>query len=285
MVALAFWAHPSAVMCSVWHFHVCSCFRKTFGIRNQVTDCTSLIKGLGWFDLMALPNVHINPTVLTPADSVWVFYGYLLPKAQFNMKKSKLLCVYLYHQWNGSTIPLPTLLSMLLNWHSLGVEGCITHKLEVRKHSIVPWLAEEKLWRSHGGKGKPSSCIATFLCSFATETGRCQKARVWVTYNLWICDDSPSQLLSQSFAAGNPDTRRWMRGMTDTSQWNGHRRAEGESCGTVLQQMAARSPTRWARSHNTGNVRSSPIRADQQPPLVGLWGGRRWSEGPWPSAL
>lgn len=194
MVALAFWAHPSAVMCSVWHFHVCSCFRKTFGIRNQVTDCTSLIKGLGWFDLMALPNVHINPTVLTPADSVWVFYGYLLPKAQFNMKKSKLLCVYLYHQWNGSTIPLPTLLSMLLNWHSLGVEGCITHKLEVRKHSIVPWLAEEKLWRSHGGKGKPSSCIATFLCSFATETGRCQKARVWVTYNLWICDDSPSQL-------------------------------------------------------------------------------------------
>lgn len=47
-------------------------------------DCTSLVKGLGWFDLMALPNVHRNPAVPTPADSISVcmlmFYGYLLPK-------------------------------------------------------------------------------------------------------------------------------------------------------------------------------------------------------------
>lgn len=36
----------------------------------------------GWFDLMALPDAHIKPTVPTPWVKVWVcmFYGYLLPK-------------------------------------------------------------------------------------------------------------------------------------------------------------------------------------------------------------
>lgn len=40
-------------------------------------------------------------------------------------------------------------------------------------------------------------------------------------------------------------------------------------------QMAATNPTPRARSHNTGNVSSSPITAGQQPPQVGLSGGRK----------
>lgn len=32
-------------------------------------DCTLLAEGMGWFDLTALPNEHINPTILAPAGS------------------------------------------------------------------------------------------------------------------------------------------------------------------------------------------------------------------------
>lgn len=40
--------------------------------------------------------------------------------------------------------------------------------------------------------------------------------------------------------------------------------ARGKACATA--QMAAKNPTPGARPHNTGNVRSSPVTADQQPP-------------------
>ena len=106
-VALAFWPHPSPVITFVWYFHICSRLRKTLGISQKPGDCTPLVKGVGWFDLMALPNGHINPTVPAPADSVLecMFYGYLLPKHTIN--KSKLLCISFYHQRNSSQNSTP----------------------------------------------------------------------------------------------------------------------------------------------------------------------------------
>lgn len=73
------------------------------------------------------------------------------------------------------------------------------------------------------------------------------------------------------------------RGGMGTSRWRVEAVARGEANATA--QKAAENPTPCARSHDTGKVRSSPITADQQPPQVGLWGGRKRSEGPWLSAL
>lgn len=53
-------------------------------------DCTSLVKGLGWFELMALPNVHRNLTVPTPADSVLVYVLWLLASEMHNLIRRKV---------------------------------------------------------------------------------------------------------------------------------------------------------------------------------------------------
>lgn len=54
------------------------------GLVGKQGDCTSL----GWFDLMALPDVHMKPTVPTPGESVGVCsMATCFQNARFNMKK------------------------------------------------------------------------------------------------------------------------------------------------------------------------------------------------------
>lgn len=116
-------------------------------------------------------------------------------------------------------VPFPTL-HTLPRWHSQSVEGYITNYKW--KHSICALAA----WRKAFG-----CSFALNVRSSATEPGRLKKAMVWVICNLdplWWFFLPP--LLSPSFAAGDPDTSHWTRGMTP--QWNGHWQAEGRSCGT-----------------------------------------------------
>lgn len=66
----------------------------------------------------------------------------------------------------------------------------------------------------------------------------------------------------------------------------GRQRAEavvrGKACATADRQP--RTP-HLDLDLNTGNVVRSSITAGQQSPRAGLSGGRKWSEGPWLSAL
>lgn len=185
-------------------------------------------------------------------------------------------------------IPLPTL-RMLSHWHFLSVEGCITHpngRSEKRFH-----LCSGCLRKSFGGEDArgslPVAALLLMCSSAATRTGRLEKAIVesLVTSGstVMILPSAESKLCSRQ-----SDTSRWTCGMTPHSgMGTGRQRAEAVAQGkaSATAQMAAKNPTLWPRSHNTGNVISSPITADQQPPQAGLWGSRKWSEGPWLSAL
>ena len=108
---------------------------------------------------------------------------------------------------------------------------------------------------------------------------------VGVTCNLWIHRDDPSSfpLLSQSFAGGKLDPIHWT---PPSGMGAGRQRAEAVARGkaSATAQVAAENPTPRASSHNTGNTRSAPITAGQQPPAVGPSGGWKWSGDPWPSA-
>lgn len=71
-------------------------------------------------------------------------------------------------------------------------------------------------------------------------------------------------------------------GMGTGRQW-AEAVVRGEACATADGQP--RTP-HLELDFNTGNVlRSLPITAGQQSPRAGLSGGRKWSEGPWLSAL
>lgn len=51
------------------------------GLVGKQGDCTLL----GWFDLMALPDVHMKPTVPTPGESVDVYVLWLLASKMHNL--------------------------------------------------------------------------------------------------------------------------------------------------------------------------------------------------------
>lgn len=105
------------------------------------------------------------------------------------------------------------------------------------------------------------------MCLFAaTKTGRLFKKPQCESLNFWTHHDVFffSPLPNQSFAAGNPDTCHWMRGMTPHSGMGTSRQrayAVVEKTIAVAQVkarttawMAATNPTPRARSCNTGNV-------------------------------
>lgn len=151
---------------------------------------------------MALPNVHINPTILTPAGSVLRVVCSMATCFQ-NTISCHAHLFYHQRQLTKSHSPPSTHGTTLMS------SGAATHELGKRENVPLRWLAEQRPWRHRGGKGKPSSCAAWLLmCSCGTtKPGRLRKARVGVTSNLWIHRDDPSSfpLLRQSFAAGNLD--------------------------------------------------------------------------------
>lgn len=145
------------IVCSVMTLsHTLMSLEKS-GLVGKQGDCTSL----GWFDLMALPDVHMKPTVPTPGESVGVCsMATCFQNAQFNMKKVAMPIIPPM-KWltkPHSTRHCSDILSMCG-----GLQSCT--KCRVEKCSIVHWLPEGELWRSHG---KLYSCeLLLWMCSSA----------------------------------------------------------------------------------------------------------------------
>lgn len=229
---------------------------------------------ISWLCLM-FREIPLSPPQLIVL--VYVHVLWLLASKTHNLIWRKVSCyAYLFISNEiAHKIPLSTLHTWLHS-HSQSVEGCVTNWKWENVPSVL-WLPEEKLWSR--ARGSLPGVALLFMCSC------CHKN--WLTYSsgvshLWPLDPLwwffLSPLLSQSFVVGNPDSRRWTCGMTPHSgMGTGRQRAEAVAQGkaSATARMAAKNPTPWARSHNTGNIRSSAITADQQPPQVGLSGGRK----------
>lgn len=58
-----------------------------------------IVPHLGWFDVMALPDVHMEPTVPTPAESVCgVYVLWLVASKKHNLILKKSCYAKLYHR-------------------------------------------------------------------------------------------------------------------------------------------------------------------------------------------
>lgn len=68
-------------MCSVLTLSQTLMSLEKSGLVGKQGDCTSL----GWFDLMALPDVHMKPAVPAPGESVGVYVLWLLASKMHNL--------------------------------------------------------------------------------------------------------------------------------------------------------------------------------------------------------
>lgn len=75
---------------------------------------------MGWFDLMALPNVHINPTILAPAGSVLRVVCSMATCFQNTIRVSCHAHLF-YHQRHSSQNPTPHPPHMEPHWCPLGL--------------------------------------------------------------------------------------------------------------------------------------------------------------------
>lgn len=132
-----------------------------------------IVPHLGWFDVMALPDVHMEPTVPTPAESVCLWcvcpMASCFQKAQFNIEK-KLLCQTL-PPMKWLTKPHSTQVTTMTFSKCGGLQSCV-QSVEWKN---VP-LCTSCLRKSSGGDKRQGSLpVVSFapMCSFAaTKPGR-----------------------------------------------------------------------------------------------------------------
>lgn len=181
---------------------------------------------------MALPDVHMEPTVPTPAESIC---GYVCPmatcfqNAQFNIEK-KLLCQTL-PPMKWLTKPHSTQVTTMTFSKCGGLQSCV-QSVEWKN---VP-LCTSCLRKSSGGDKRPGEAFQLSallqMCSFAaTKPGRLFFffATVLVNCNFWLHHDGSSSLLCQ-LQLCNRQTRHWsLDAGNGTSQWNGHHRQRAEA--------------------------------------------------------
>lgn len=125
---------------------------------------------------MALPNVHINPTVPTRADSMLVCVCSMATSKMHNRKKVAMHTSLSSMKWfTQNSTPHPPHIPEL----TFSKYGGLYHLQTVGGN--VP-LCTGRLRKSFGveARGKPSSCVALLLlCSLAaTKTGGLKKAMV-----------------------------------------------------------------------------------------------------------
>lgn len=194
-------------------------------------DCTSLVKGLGWFELMALPNVHRNLTVPTPADSVLVYVLWLLASKMHNLIWRKVAMHTSLSPMKLHNISSPP--SMCYHTDIQNVEGCTMYRLGVRKCSVCALAAWGKALELRQREGSLPVAALLFMCSFAaTKTGRLKK-NLGASH---VTSGSTTMILPISFESklcSRQSRHQSLNTWNDTtSQWNGHWQAEGRSCGT-----------------------------------------------------
>lgn len=131
------------------------------GLVGKQGDCTSL----GWFDLMALPDVHMKPTVPTPGESVGVCsMATCFQNARFNMKKVAMPIFTtneMAHKTTLHTCHCSDILSMCG-----GLQSCT--KCRVEKYSIVHRLPEESFGGVTGSCTVVSFALDVLICCHRT---------------------------------------------------------------------------------------------------------------------
>lgn len=177
---------------------------------------------------MALPDVHMKPTVPTPAESVC---GCVCPmtscfqNAQFNIEK-KLLCQTL-PPMKWLTKPHSTQVTTMTFSKCGGLQSCV-QSVEWKNVPLCTSLPEEKLWKRQEA-GEPFGCQLCSECAHLLPQNlvgfkKKKQATVLVNCNFWLHHDGSFSLLCQ-LQLCNRQTRHWsLDAGNGTSQWNGHRR-------------------------------------------------------------